>query len=229
MTTNGDNMNEDDLLAAEYVTGVLPFAERMEFEARLREESALRARVFDWEARLSVLDEQTAPVAVPETLFADIERRLFGVETTKRQPLWRWLSAAAFAGVLGLALLTTLQVQQTEMPPTTVYATTLQPLESSGLQVVAVYDSDQGELRLNRTTGATAPDRVFELWLIPPGDAPVSLGLLPEQNTSRIALPEALRPRVSGATLAVSDEPPGGSPTGAPTGAVLAAGELILL
>lgn len=37
---------------------------------------------------------------------------------------------------------------------------------------------------------------------------------------------EAAIERLAGATLAVSDEPPDGSPTGQPTGAVLAAGTL---
>ena len=208
---------------------MLPFAERVEFEARLSEEPALRKQVFEWEARLALLDEQTQPVPPPEGLLTDIKQRLFGSETREPNPAWRWFSAAAFAGLLGLALLTTLKLQDQALPTPDVYATTLQPLDASDLQLVAVYDSALGQLRLNRTSGRAAPDRVFELWLIPAGATPVSLGLLPEQNQSRISLPQDLRERIAGATLAVSDEPPGGSTTGAPTGAVLSAGELILL
>ncbi|MCB1754168.1 MAG: anti-sigma factor [Gammaproteobacteria bacterium] len=227
---NNDNKPHDDnLLAGEYVIGVLPFGERMEFKARLSEEPALRKQVHDWEARLSVLDEQTPPVTAPEGLYADIERRLFGKDPKPDQNVWRWLRAASFAGLIGLALFGTLQLQKQEQALPKMYATTLQPTETSELQVVAVYDSAQGSLRLNRTAGAPEPDRVFELWLIPAGNAPVSLGLLPQQSTAEIALPESLRAVVDGATLAVSDEPPGGSPTGAPTGAVLSAGQLILL
>lgn len=229
-TINNDNNSHDDnLLAAEYVIGVLPFGERMEFKARLAEEPALRERVHDWEARLSVLDEQTPPVTPPEDLYADIEYRLFGKAPEPDQTIWRWLRAASFAGLIGLALFSTLLLQEQEQALPEMYATTLQPTETSELQVVAVYDSAQGSLRLNRTAGAPEPDRAFELWLIPAGNAPVSLGLLPQQSTAEIALPEALREVVNGATLAVSDEPPGGSPTGAPTGAVLSAGQLILL
>jgi anti-sigma-K factor RskA len=65
------------------------------------------------------------------------------------------------------------------------------------------------------------------LWLIAEGGAPVSLGLLEPQGPSRITVPDDLRPVLAGATLAVSDEPPGGSPTGQPTGAVLAAGVFV--
>ena len=55
---------------------------------------------------------------------------------------------------------------------------------------------------------------------------PDSLGVLPQDAASRITLPEALRGKLVGSVLAISDEPEGGSPTGAPTGAVLATGEL---
>ncbi|MEL6126646.1 MAG: anti-sigma factor [Pseudomonadota bacterium] len=54
--------------------------------------------------------------------------------------------------------------------------------------------------------------------------AQVSLGVLPEEPDARISVAVALRPLLPGGTLAISDEPPGGSPTGAPTGEVLAVG-----
>src|SRR5687767_11202980 len=62
----------------------------------------------------------------------------------------------------------------------------------------------------------------YELWMLPEGRAPVSLGLLP--GTGNAALPldaEALAVLAQTMTLAVSLEPAGGSPTGAPTGPVL--------
>jgi anti-sigma-K factor RskA len=52
------------------------------------------------------------------------------------------------------------------------------------------------------------------------------LGVLPADPTTAVILPEALRADVADLVLAVSDEPPGGSPTGAPTGAVLAVGQV---
>lgn len=51
---------------------------------------------------------------------------------------------------------------------------------------------------------------------------------MPENGRITLTLPDALRvsPQ-SGLVLALSDEPPGGSPTGAPTGDVLAVGEVL--
>jgi anti-sigma-K factor RskA len=65
---------------------------------------------------------------------------------------------------------------------------------------------------------------------VPPQGAPRSLGLISAQGVTvlpRERLPKAL---LEGATeaLAVSVEPPGGSPTGTPTGPVVYAGKLRL-
>ena len=77
---------------------------------------------------------------------------------------------------------------------------------------------------------ASLPDlgqRALELWLIAPGDNPRSLGLIEPGRPVHIDLPTDLLPHVrSEATLAVSSEPPGGSPTGLPTGPVIASGKL---
>ena len=56
MTQDADKHRDDDALAAEYVTGVLPHGERAAFAARLEAEPALREKVRFW-------DEQLAPLA----------------------------------------------------------------------------------------------------------------------------------------------------------------------
>lgn len=69
--------------------------------------------------------------------------------------------------------------------------------------------------------------RVLELWIIAPGDRPRSLGLIEPGRPVHIHVPPTLMPHFStAATLAVSLEPPGGSPTGLPTGPVIANGKL---
>jgi anti-sigma-K factor RskA len=72
--------------------------------------------------------------------------------------------------------------------------------------------------------------RVPELWLIPSDGKPRPVGLLNAEKPVAIAHPQALAAlTASGSTLAVSLEPPGGSPTGAPTGPVIGAGKLTTL
>jgi len=68
-------------------------------------------------------------------------------------------------------------------------------------------------------------DRSLQLWLINAGSTvPVPLGLLERAGETRITVPDDIAPGVRSGTLAVSDEPLGGSPTGQPTGEVIATG-----
>jgi anti-sigma-K factor RskA len=66
-----------------------------------------------------------------------------------------------------------------------------------------------------------------ELWVIPAGGKPRSLGTMPPSARmhARLDVPVA-RELQQGATLAISVEPAGGSPTGNPTGPVVASGKL---
>jgi anti-sigma-K factor RskA len=69
------------------------------------------------------------------------------------------------------------------------------------------------------------PDKSLELWMLPQGGAPRSLGLLPATGVGIVTLPAL--PDIALANvpaLAVSLEQAGGSTTGAPQGPVLYTG-----
>lgn len=92
--------------------------------------------------------------------------------------------------------------------------------------VQATYDEATGRLFVEREAGAAASGRDLELWLIARDDAPVSLGVLPDEERGVLPVPDTLRDRFAGSAIAISDEPEGGSPTGAPTGDILAVGQV---
>jgi anti-sigma-K factor RskA len=220
----------DGLLAAEYVLRLLDPAEEARVAARLTREPALAEAVAAWQARLSGLDAEVAEVAPRASVKSGLEQRLFGlpprVSFWQRAGLWQGVSLASLAVAAFFA------VQVLQLPPEPARA----PLfvsdiaaEDQSLRLLAVYDSAAAELRLTRTAGRAAAGRVLELWAIAGDAAPVSLGVLPQDATAAVILPEGLRNAVTGLVLAVSDEPPGGSPTGAPTGAVLAVGQVSAL
>jgi anti-sigma-K factor RskA len=78
----------------------------------------------------------------------------------------------------------------------------------------------------------TNDPRAMELWLILPGpnQRPHSLGLIQPGQPIRLTIPPELAGQLTpDAALAVSLEPPGGSPTGQPTGPVIASGKLTSL
>ena len=81
---------------------------------------------------------------------------------------------------------------------------------------------ENGELMVSRLAGSRpGAGQDHELWIIAPGAAPVSLGVL---GNTDLHVPYP-RPPV-GWVLAVTVEPSGGSPTGAPTGPVILTAEI---
>ena len=83
------------------------------------------------------------------------------------------------------------------------------------LTVLATLDLETSTLRVERIEVAPAPGRSLQLWLVRPDRAaPVPLGAI-DGPVEVLPVPEGLIG--DGATLAVSDEPPGGSPGGTPT------------
>ena len=204
--------DQDDLLAAEYVLGVLALPERLATQTRLRNDAVFAARVTVWEQRLSGLNDDYAEAPAPN-LLPQIEARLFPtpVRRSRLGSLWAWgTSAAAAVAVVAYLALT---------PATPSLIATL-AADTSPLRFEAVLTN--GRLILTRTAGAPA-DASFahELWLIVGDTPPISLGLIDEVRET-ISLPGV----APGAVLAVSQEQPGGSPDGRPNGPILVTGVL---
>ena len=91
--------------------------------------------------------------------------------------------------------------------------------------VSAVFEPGTGRLRI-AAPPRVRRGRVPQLWVIGGDGVPYSLGLVGPRGMI-VILPDATRARlVAGATLAVSAEPPGGSPKPTPSGPVVATGAL---
>jgi anti-sigma-K factor RskA len=214
----------DAALAGEYVLRLLPPEEAAACAAREATDPGFAAQVAAWRADLEGLDGAFADAAPPAGLERRIEARLFGREPSGLARLWasiglwRAVAAAAMVAALWVGVLAPPATQ-----PTLVSA--LAPVNSD-VQLLAVYEPRAAVLNLNRTSGAPAAGRSFELWLIEGGRPPVSLGVLPDGPEARLPVPDALAARLGpGAQLAVSDEQAGGSTTGVP-GEVVALGEV---
>ena len=199
---------EDEALAAEYVLGVLPLAERAEAEARVRRDPVFAALVTDWESRLSGLNDGFAPAPAPD-LLPRIEARLFPKPPVPaRRGLLGWLAGAGVAAVLALASIATFAPPRPELVAT---------LATADHRLAYAITRFGATMQITRVAGVPAvPGQVHELWLIAPGAAPVSLGLLQDRP---LLITHETPP--AGFTFAVSIEPEGGSPTGQPTGPVI--------
>ena len=227
--TAADDHNDDVALAGEYALHLLDAEARRAFEDRLNNEPALRILVSEWDGHFVTLSDQIAPVAPPPLVKSRIDDLLFPkpVKVFAGVSIWRMLMGAGFAMALGIAVLMVLQPADRPDAFAPTFAAELAAADQS-LVVLASYAPEVGILRIDRQSGDARPGRVLELWLIAEGaTAPVSLGVLPDQTATDIALPPALIDAIAGGTLAISDEPVGGSTTGAPTGDVLAAGVVV--
>ena len=221
---------EDGMLAAEYVLRLLPPPQEAAFEARLAAEPLLMREVAFWAARLADLNAEVPEVAPPARVRKALINRLFGGPA--KPPFWQraWVWQAMTVASVALAAFLSVQVLRMPEPVAPVAPAPLFigeiASEDQALRVLAVYDPALQRLNVARTSGEAAAGRALELWAIPDGGAPISLGVLPDAERAAIALPQELRDQVPRLTLAISDEPPGGSTTGAPTGDVLAVGQV---
>ncbi|MBI3344508.1 MAG: anti-sigma factor [Gammaproteobacteria bacterium] len=220
-----------ELLAGEYVLGTLHGAARRRFERLLREDARLRMIVVDWQSYLQPLAEAIPPVAPPERVWQRIQQRI--TPRKVRPGLWRrlefWRPAGLMAGALAAALLIYIGL----LPPTPVapgYIAVLSDTAARPVWVVSVAQAT-GELTIKAVQPEpVAPDKALELWALPKGQPPRSLGLLPASGVKTVALSGPLHQILASATaLAVSLEPRGGSPTGQPTGPVLYQGPWLAL
>jgi len=229
MTQAGDHTEDDIALVGEYALHLLDAQSRLAFEKRLLNDATLRRLLRDWDEGLISLADDISPVAPPAHLKGAIEARLFGAPA---KPGFSWGRLFGSRGIaLGLVALLAVSTYfgtallKSPQGPTFVAEIAA---EDRALVVEVRFDPGAGEIGINRIAGAAAAGRALELWLIADGaSAPVSLGVLPASGQAVLPVPVALRNAMIGATLAISDEPPGGSPTGAPTGAVLAVGKII--
>lgn len=230
MTSQETKDRDDDELAAEYALGTLPLSERLSFERRLLDDNVLRKSVEWWNTQFAPMSDSVDAVAPSPAVLKRIEERLFpeqirATSWLESLGLWRGLTAASVAGMLVFGGLYASSTLRQDIEPS-VFVAQLSDINSD-VELVAYYDGQTQTLRLNRTSGAALPNRSLELWVIPTGEKPISLGILPEDAVHEIPIPQELRAAVtSQSVLAVTDEPEGGSPSGDPTGPVLAAGSI---
>ncbi len=233
----GPDGGGDDIIAAEYVLGVLPADERRQASLRIEAEQAFARLVDRWEVHFAPLGAGYAEVEAPAGVKIAVDDRLFGAGAAvpvgqapavpglfSNLAFWRGLAIAALAALALYVALPVLNLP-VETPQERLAASLA--ADGSDVRYMAVYDQATDDIGLSHISGAAPQGSDFELWVIDGQQAPVSLGVIPDTPSARLPVGEAVRAMmVSGAVFAISVEPDGGSTTGAPTGPVVAAGDL---
>lgn len=219
----------DPLLAAELALGLLEGEERREAERLAATDPAFAAELAAWQENLARFAEAVPEVAPDPAVHARLRARLFGEPAPRsRHRLGRWPWLLAGAGIGGLALAAgfalALLVSPLWRAPVAAPGFVAEiAADDETLRLLLVYDRASGALRYARTAGSAAPGRSLQLWAIAGDGPPVPIAVLPAAERGAVPFPADLA-GADGLVIAVSDEPPGGSPIGRPTGPVLAAG-----
>lgn len=213
-----------DRLAAEYALGTLRGRARERLRRWLRDDAALARAVAAWEARLAPMAEAVAPVSPPAGMWQRIENRL---EPAKKQSWWKVLglvASGAAAALVAVALL--LPFQRAGIPPS--YLAVLSDPKTSQPVLIATAQRNAMVLHVNTLDPKIhVAGRSLELWALPSGAQPKSLGVLAGGRSELKLVAVADRSLADVPALAISLEPPGGSPTGQPTGPVLYTGPCV--
>lgn len=221
-------------LAAEYVLGTMTGRARRRFATYLKRNPRLAADVERWESYLTPLAERLPGIDPPDRVWSHIEARIAptpaagqdsritGTGFWNNLGLWRALGLGA-SGLAAALLAVVVSLKPVDQEP----------------MMAAVLSEDNNTVRLLieqpkpntlqvRMVKPWRTDSGFahELWVIPKDGAPRSLGVINDARDTRINVAGLDAKLADGALLAVSLEPPGGSPTGQPTGKVVCKGSI---
>lgn len=241
-----------DQLAGEYVLGLLDADARRNAEQRIATDAAFAKLVDQWQQRLSPMLDELGSAPVSPALWSGIRRQLGwdAYLAPPRRTAWRrtgfWQATTALAAVL--ALVAVALRPSAPPPPAAVPAVVVAPAvpasEEAATRPVTPLLHDDGRpgwlasvdavagkvLMVPVPAQADAQGRAAELWLIPAGQAPRSLGLVSNDRAHTVSVPASLRgDLVNGSVLAITLEPASGAPHAVPSGPVIAKGDIAIL
>lgn len=222
--------DDDDILAAEFCLGALPGPELARLARRVEIDPAFARRVAEWEERLAPMADRIAEVPPAPAAKRNLDRRLFGEAPQTRGGLWSNLAFWRGLAIATTAAFFVVVAQPNLLRPETAGERLAASLTADGSSVsyLVIYDPETGQVRLAHVSGEPVEGRDFQLWVAQGSEAPVSLGVIPAAQSTQVEVSEQIRALMNSAShMAISLEPPGGSPTGQPTGPVLAVGNLL--
>jgi len=202
-------------------------------EPRDRESVEERRARRTWDDRLAPHALAAPPAEPPADMFQRIERGLDGeVETAKIIQLaersarrWRAVALASGAVAASLALwiaAVPLGLLLPDETPARNYVALVTPEGGSGPAMIVEIDTESGIATVRALRVAAPEGRTLELWRIPPGAAPQSVGLVEADRPTLLNV--AAEP---GDIMAITVEPPGGAPGGIPSGPPILSGPLV--
>ncbi len=217
-------------LSAEYVLGTLKGGARRRFESLLSESAVLEQCVSEWQDRLYPLSEFAPSISPSLKVWDNIQATLnLQQQEQKKSPaksFWNNLNFWRNVGLVSTTLATALLIFLVAKPSTEIlhqpsYVAMLSN-DKAQLTVVVTGNPQTQKLVVKVIANQTIPsDKSLELWAISKDGVPRALGLVAENGTITLPLPENISTK-NFTLMAISLEPKGGSPNpNAPTGPIL--------
>jgi anti-sigma-K factor RskA len=217
---------DPDMMAAELVLGLLEPGERAVAMRRVLSDRDFAREVEWWRLHLAQWLEEYPAIPAPE----GIAERIVASQAARSRGRVRWIAPALVAVAAAILLIVVQRPAQTPAPqplataPTLVIAA-LAPSDKSISPIAATVNTGTGEIRVASSRLAPA-GKAAELWVIHDG-TPHAIGLLTDGKATRLTASPVQRAYLRpDSVLAISIEPPGGSPIATPTGPVVATGPL---
>ena len=196
---------DDDVLASEYVLGLLEGSDLLSAEARLAADPAFAERVEDWGARLAPM-LIGSPAEPPASVWHGIQSKLPANDDAPSAradaAVRRWrmatIGASAIAASLALVLVTrpepAPQAPPAQAAPQAVLVASLGDEKTASAVTIAV-EASGGQLLVTPVRLA-AEGRTPELWIIPDDGTPRSLGVIRTAAPSRVDVPTQHRAHI---------------------------------
>ncbi|WP_224405651.1 anti-sigma factor domain-containing protein [Afifella sp. IM 167] len=191
-----------------------------------------------WERISDRIGSEAAVPAAPAARFRteDRERPSAEIISLRRSlAVWRGATMAttALAAALALAVIVRpdffMPTGREEAAGTTDRYVAVVDTEGRQPAMIVTVDTDAGTVTVRSLAAHVPADHSLELWYVGgEGGSPRSIGILEEREDAKTLKVSASEfARIGEAAIAVSVEPPGGSPTGSATGPVIYQGKLI--
>lgn len=229
---------DPDVLAGEYVLGLLDGAVLQSFERRLDDNPALSAAVQRWRSRLAPIDATAKQFDPPAEMWRRIESGLDPVIAARPhaaaptpsvnrlrqwwESLWLWRSAALAGAAAAIVLAVSLgaAVERARRQPVMVAVL----LTDSNVAAAVVNTFADGRVELLPLQDIAVPEgRALQIWTLWDRAAgPRSVGLVDRARTVALRLDNL--PLGANQLFEITVEPASGSPTGRPTGPIVAKG-----
>lgn len=227
---NFANQNLRELLAGEYVLGLLRGAARRRFERLLLKDARLRAEVTAWEEKFVGWNRGLQPLAPPASVWRGLQARIEAEARpvrTSRLKTW-WSGAVAVAAVVMLVIGIFLGRSVLAPRSTPAYLAVVSTTQGQPRWLITVHPQTQRVDMKALADNTPPPGKSYELWMLPGSGKPIAMGLMNSHGSaSETVNADVISAIVGAKALAISVEPEGGSPTGQPTGPVVYVAPLI--